>query len=357
MLGEVLASFEGCFLKPVRGINNDRNLLEPTAGQSHYRNRSMPTQSDAQSLRPPLRGILPVFQTPYHDDESIDFDTLEREIHWLYDCGADGIVMAMVSEVLRMSTDERRRLAEFVCQVGRQRGVVVVSVGAESSRAAEELAQHAQQAGADAVMAIPPVSIALDDSQLLRYYTRILEAADIPVIVQDAAGYVGRPLSIALQAQILAEFGDRVLFKPEAVPIGPRLSALRDATGGQAKVFEGTGGIALVDSFRRGIVGTMPGADLIDAVVALWKALEQGDDGRAYELSLPLSALIAVQNSLDAFLAVEKYLLVKRGIFKNAIVRGPVGYTLDRETAKEVDRLFELLMRQLRTEQGSKVHP
>jgi 4-hydroxy-tetrahydrodipicolinate synthase len=54
---------------------------------------------------------------------------------------------------------------------------------------------------------------------------------------------------------------------------------------------------------------------------------------------------VAVQNSLDAFLAIEKYLLVKQGIFKNTIIRGPVGYTLDEETRKEVDRLFDLVMR------------
>ncbi|MBI4582018.1 MAG: dihydrodipicolinate synthase family protein, partial [Planctomycetes bacterium] len=54
--------------------------------------------------RSSLAGVLPVFQTPYHDDESIDFATLEREIGWLYDRGADGIVMAMVSEVLRLSS-------------------------------------------------------------------------------------------------------------------------------------------------------------------------------------------------------------------------------------------------------------
>ena len=43
----------------------------------------------------PLHGVLPVFQTPWLDDESLDLDTLEREIAWLYDCGAHGIVMAM----------------------------------------------------------------------------------------------------------------------------------------------------------------------------------------------------------------------------------------------------------------------
>ena len=120
-----------------------------------------------------------------------------------------------------------------------------------------------------------------------------------------------------------------------------RLSLLRDATGGKARIFEGTGGIALVDSYRRGIVGTMPGADLITFIVALWRALEAGDEGRIYRLSQPISALVSQASGLDGFLAIEKYLLVKQGIFKNSIVRGPIAFSLDEETRREVDRLFE----------------
>jgi 4-hydroxy-tetrahydrodipicolinate synthase len=307
----------------------------------------LPTSPSPASLPAPgaaLAGVLPVFQTPFHDDESIDFATLDRELDWLLAQGARGCVMAMVSEVLRLSTEERRQLAAHVCKIVAARGAVVVSVGAESSRVAAELARHAEQAGATGLMAIPPLSVALSDDELLRYYGRIFESVALPVVVQDASGYVGRPMSIALQARILDEFGDRVYFKPEANPIGPRLSALRDATGGRARVFEGSGGIALVDSHRRGIVGTMPGAEIVDAIVALWNALETGDERRIYELSLPISSLVAVQTSLDAFLAVEKHILVRRGIFKNTLVRGPVGYVLDNETRKEVDRLFDLLM-------------
>ena len=297
-----------------------------------------------------LAGVLPVFQTPFNDDETIDADTLEKEINWLYDSGADGIVMAMVSEILRLSTDERKTLAELACCFGGGqggRGAVIISVGAESARLAEQFATHAADNGADAVMAIPPVSIAATEPELMRYYPRIIRAVEIPVIVQDASGYVGRPMSIALQAKLLEDFGpQRVLFKPEATPIGPRLSELRDATGGRAKVFEGTGGLALVDSFRRGIVGTMPGADLIRAIVPLWRALHRGggDDARVYQISTPLGALVSMQNSLDAFLAIEKYLLVKQGVFRNTLLRGPVGYVMDGETRAEVDRLFEVLM-------------
>ncbi len=299
-----------------------------------------------------LRGVLPVFQTPFNEDESLDLVTLEREIDWLYDCGADGIVMAMVSEVLRLSTDERELLAEHACRIGGEAGVVIISVGAESTHMAERYARQAESVGADAVMAIPPVSIAPLESETLRYYERIIEAVEIPVIVQDASGYVGRPIAVDLLAKMRAEFGDRVAFKPEATPIGPRLTALREATGETAAVFEGSGGIALVDSYRRGIVGTMPGADLIEGIVALWRALEACDERRIYRLSLPLSALVAMQSGLDGFLAVEKHLLVKQGVFANAVVRGPVGFQLDEETREEVDRLFDQLMEAVRENEG-----
>lgn len=294
-----------------------------------------------------VHGVLPVFQTPFHDDafrdERIDFDTLEREIAWLFECGSDGIVMAMVSEVLRLSSDERKALAEAACRFGLKHGSVTISVGAESSFVAEDFARHAESVGATAVMAIPPVSITIGEDELRRYYERILNAIHIPVIVQDASGYVGRPMSIELQAALFNHYGPRVQFKPEAEPIGPRLTALHAATSGAAPVFEGSGGIALVDSYRRGIVGTIPGADLIDAIVALWRALQAHDETTVVRIHAPLAQLIALQKGLDGFLAVEKHLLRRRGIFKNTRVRGPVGFVLDDDMRHKVDRLFDEL--------------
>jgi len=286
-------------------------------------------------------GVLPVFQTPYHDDESIDFATLKTEIDWLFERGADGVVMAMVSEVLRLSSDERRELAACACEAAAGRGAAIISVGAESSRVAEEYARHAESVGATALMAIPPVSIAIDEEELLRYYGRIFAATRLPLVVQDAAGYVGRPISIAAQARLAAEFGERALFKPEAEPLIPRLQELRAATGGTARVLEGSGGVALVESFACGIVGSMPGAEMIDAIVALWRALVAGDQLAVERISGPIAALVRLAPGLDGFLAIEKHLLVRQGIFKNEVIRGPVGYRLDEATRLEIDRLFD----------------
>ena len=135
-----------------------------------------------------------------------------------------------------------------------------------------------------------------------------------------------------------------MLFKPEAYPIGPRLTALREATGARARVFEGSGGIALLDSYRRGVVGTMPGSDLVEPLVALWNALEAGDWDRATDISEPLTALVMLQESLDSFIAVEKHILVRKGVFSNEVIRGPVGFVLDAETRAEVDRRYDRLM-------------
>ncbi len=294
-----------------------------------------------------LSGVLPVLQTPYQDDERIDFDTLAREIDWLYEQAVDGLVIAMVSEVLRLTESERRQLTTFVCDATANRGPVIASVGAESAFVSCDLARHAEAAGASGLMAIPPLSISLGEEQLRLYYQRIIEAVSIPVIVQDASGYVGQPMSIAFQAQLREDFGPRVQFKPEAQPIGPRLSELLTATGGKAAIFEGSGGSELVDSYRRGIVGTMPGADLIDAIVALWRALEAGDAPAVQRIDAALRPLLSLQSSLDSYLAVEKHILMRRGIFRNTIVRGPVAFQLDGPTRDAVDRHFDALQHTL----------
>jgi 4-hydroxy-tetrahydrodipicolinate synthase len=88
----------------------------------------------------------------------------------------------------------------------------------------------------------------------------------------------------------------------------------------------------------------MPGADLIRGLVPLWKALEAGDAAKADRIHGPLAALVSMQTSLDGFLAVEKQLLKRQGIFKNTLVRGPVSFRLDAETIREVERQFDRMI-------------
>ncbi len=291
-----------------------------------------------------LTGVLPVLQTPFNADESIDHGGLRAEAEWCLRQGVDGLTIGMVSEVLRLSDSERIATARTIAEVSNAAGVpLVASVGAESTAGAVERSIAAVDNGVSALMVTPPMTVASHESALFGYFAAVVGAVDVPIVVQDASGYVGTPMSVEFQVRLIDEFGDRIWLKPEAPPFGQRVSRLRELSNGRARVLEGTGGIALVDSFHRGIVGTMPAADVCWAVVALWRALSAGDEDLAARIHGPLAALIALQSSLDAFVSIEKHLLHRQGVISNPRSRQPVGFQLDGETAHEADRLFDLL--------------
>ncbi len=298
---------------------------------------------ESRQARGAVSGVLPVFQTPFDGRGEVDFEALRGEITWLLDEEADGVAFAMVSEILRLSSYERDAVAAAACEFVGDRGTTIISVGAESTKVALAHAQQAQTVGASAVMATAPALHRADDEELFAYFMAIAGRVDVPIIVQDASSYVGAPLSIGLQARLHRELGDRCMFKPEAAPIGPRLSELMDATDARALVLEGTGGLCLIDAFRRGVVGTMPAADLVWALVALWDALASGDFDRAYEIAGPLALMVSLQTSLDSYVVIEKHLLVAQGVLSSATMRGPVGHALDDATLVECERLMERL--------------
>jgi 4-hydroxy-tetrahydrodipicolinate synthase len=291
-----------------------------------------------------LSGVFNVLQTPLTETDEIDEPVFAREIEWLLKCGIDGAVLAMVSEVLRFSAEDRRKQWQLVLKLIDGRIPVIASVGAESAYIATSLAKWAEIDGAAAVMATPPSAFATLSNEIRDYYVAIIESVKIPVIVQDASNYLGQPLDISLYVDLIDKYGaERVQFKPEAKPVKERLELLRDASGGRALVFEGQGGVDLLDTFPIGIVGTMPGAEVPWALVALFKALKEDDWDRARSIHAPLAKLISYQKTLDAYVAVEKYLLVKQGIFTSTRQRGPVGFILTDEMKVEIDVAFDQL--------------
>lgn len=292
-----------------------------------------------------LRGVLPVLSTPFDDADELDVDALATEIDWLLAKGVHGVTVAMVSEILRLDAEERRRLGEAVVEIVAGRGSVVLSAGGESTTQSVRLAEHAAGIGATAIMVNPPLTATPDRNGLIRHFRQIADATGgIPLIIQDASGYVGAPIPLPVLVDLLDAYGPaKVQFKPEAEPLGQRLTLLLNATEGRARVFEGSGGRSLVESHHRGIAGTMPGSDLIEAIVRVWTALEAGDDHIAYRIQESIVPLLSLVSSLDSYVSVEKHLLRLQGVLPSTRQRGPVDFALDTTAVIEVETLFARL--------------
>ena len=152
-----------------------------------------------------IKGVLPIVHTPFKNNNTIDYKILEKEIDWVFETGSHGYCSAMVSEFLRLEQYERLELNKQLAAMNNDRGVVVASVGTESIKESIKLAEAAEKNGCNAVMAIAPVATALPATAKAEYFKAIAQSIDIPLIIQDASGYLGSPLGIALQLEIFHE--------------------------------------------------------------------------------------------------------------------------------------------------------
>ena len=293
-----------------------------------------------------IKGVLPCILMPYDNKLRIDAEDFQSQVDYIYDSGCQGVVIGQVSELMRLTQNERFEVARLSVESSAGRGAVVVSTGAESTLHAIEYSQQAEAVGADALLLMHPSTTALSEEQMFSYFRSVIREVTIPVIIHHAKSYAKSPLSIDTQVRILDEFGEqRIMFKPESSPTPPKLSLLRDQSQRRAKIFEGDGGMMLLDCYKRGLRGTIPAAETAKIVNQLWLALEADDTQRARQIAFPLSYLMChMMNSVDCYQFLAKMLLKRMGVIKSESVRGPHDYIPDAETIAEVQRIHDYLL-------------
>jgi 4-hydroxy-tetrahydrodipicolinate synthase len=151
----------------------------------------------------PFHGVLPALVTPFTEDGgAIDAGALAATVDRLVAAGVGGLVPGgSTGEFTTLSPAERRELVERTVQAAAGRVPVVAGTGALSTRETVELSVHAEQAGATAVMVVPPFYDAPSWRELLAHYTAVAEAIDIPIMYYNLPGASG----VTLTAQQLRE--------------------------------------------------------------------------------------------------------------------------------------------------------
>lgn len=293
-----------------------------------------------------LKGVMPVLITPYDAQDDIAWNEVNEQVNYLSQVGCDGVVVGQVSEVLRFSEKERFEMAERLPAYADGKLKAIMSTGGESIRQAVQYSQHAEKNGCDALLVMHPSIMALDDDAMLLYFRSVIESVDIPVLVHHAKSMAKNPLSIQVQSELLELYGpQKVLFKPESQPTPPRVSELMKATKGKARIFEGDGGMMLVDTFQRGIAGVIPATEIAEISVTLWSLLKRGDFVRARKIAYPLSYLMChMMNSIDCYLAISKRMLKNMNLMSRETIRLPIDYKVDSATMEEVLFVHSQLM-------------
>jgi 4-hydroxy-tetrahydrodipicolinate synthase len=152
----------------------------------------------------PFHGVLPALITPFTDDgEAIDADALAAIVERLIGAGAGGLVPGgSTGEFTTLTNAERRQVVEVTVEAAAGRVPVVAGTGALSTRETVELSVYAEQAGAAAVMIVPPFYDALSWRELLSHYTAVADAIAIPIMYYNLPSASGVKLTAGQLAEL-----------------------------------------------------------------------------------------------------------------------------------------------------------
>ncbi len=283
-------------------------------------------------LKRPFSGVIAAPFLPMHDDQSVDWATLERYMDWIAGQKPGGIVMNMdASEVISLTEDEQFEVVR-VCRSGIGGRVPFMSgIVAGSTKAAAAKAVKLREAGVEGFAIFPPFptfsGAPVPEEMIVRYHRAIADAADLPIACFQFPKGWGPDYTPAI-LRAIAEIPQLIAIKEASFDVAQTLSTIEGAaklkqpigvlTGSDTFIFEAM--VMGCDGALIGFAGTAT-AEL----VAMHAAVKRGDisAGKAIWDRLGPLARWCWRPPIRDFRPRMKEVLKLQGIFPSATCREP----------------------------------
>ena len=296
-------------------------------------------------MKHPLKGILPVAPTPFHDDGRVDEDGMRRVIDCMIDQGVDAIcILANYSEQFVLSDDERALLMKVSLEHAAGRVPMIVTISHFSTDIVVKRAKDAETLGASMVMMMPPyhgVGLVPAPTGIYEQFKAVSDAISIPIMVQDAP-LSGAPLPVDLLCKMAREIENVSYFKIEVPFAADKLAALIEQ-GGKDIVgpFDGEEAVTLLADLDAGATGTMTSAMFPDKIKPIVTEYLAGNKDAALDHWKHCMPLINHENR-QCGLRAAKTVMKEGGVIKSDFVRHPLKPMSDRTKARLIGLASEL---------------
>ena len=149
-----------------------------------------------------LKGSLTALVTPFKDG-ALDEEVFRAHVDWQIENGTEGLVpVGTTGEGPTLSHDEHKSVVEWCVDEARGRVPVVAGAGSNNTAEAVELARHAEEAGADAVLVVTPYYNKPNQEGLYRHFKAINDAVGIPIIIYNIPPRSVIDMSVATMARL-----------------------------------------------------------------------------------------------------------------------------------------------------------
>jgi dihydrodipicolinate synthase/N-acetylneuraminate lyase len=261
----------------------------------------------------PYRGVFPVVPTIFDEHGGLDLAGQKRCVDFMIDAGSNGLcILANFSEQFALSDDERETLTRAILEHVAGRVPVIVTTTHFSTDVCLARSRRAQAQGAAMVMVMPPyhgATLRVGEKQLERFFGRLSDGLDIPIMIQDAP-MAGTPLAPAFLAKLAREHERIRYFKIETAGAAGKLRELI-ALGGDVieGPWDGEEAITLLADLDAGATGAMTGGGYPDGIRTIVDPFLAGDREAAVAAYGRWLPLINFENRQGGFLAAKALML------------------------------------------------
>src|ERR1700733_581990 len=132
-----------------------------------------------------FRGSFTALVTPFKNG-SVDEAAFRGLVNWQISEGTNGLVpVGTTGESPTLNHDEHKRVVEWCIDEAKGRVPVIAGAGSNSTKEAIELAEHAEKAGATAVLVVTPYYNKPTQEGMYQHFKAINDAIGIPIIIYN----------------------------------------------------------------------------------------------------------------------------------------------------------------------------
>lgn len=257
-------------------------------------------------------GIYPMLYALFDGRGQLDRSGMRLQVEACVKSGAHGVaVLGLATEVAKLSSSERHRLAEWAAEDLGGRLPLAVTVFGNTVEEQVGFARHAVSLGARWVILQPPRIAGAGDRELLPFFADVMSRLDVTVAVQNAPEYLGIGLTHGGIIRLAESQPNFTVLKGEGPVL--QIRELIEQLQGRLAVFNGRAGLELTDNLRAGCAGIIPGVDMMDRQARIFELMQASEDSRAETLYREiLPAIVFVMQSVEHLVCYGKRLAAAR---------------------------------------------
>ncbi|MBR3769442.1 MAG: 4-hydroxy-tetrahydrodipicolinate synthase [Lachnospiraceae bacterium] len=161
-----------------------------------------------------FKGAGVALVTPFHEDESVNFEALEALIEMQIEGGTDAIIVCgTTGEPSTMTEEERVSVIRFVIEKVNKRVPVIAGTGCNNTRNTVAMSKEAEELGADGLLVVTPYYNKATQEGLFLHYKAIADAVNIPIIMYNVPSRTGCNILPATAVRIARECKNVVAIK------------------------------------------------------------------------------------------------------------------------------------------------